>query len=70
VYPDGRAYNLDESIQRMRYRDGYDKPPVMMKKDSVYKVTLQPSPPATTSRPVTGFASRFRAATSRASIAT
>ena len=27
VYPDGRAYNLDESIQRMRYRDGYDKPP-------------------------------------------
>ena len=29
VYPDGRAYNLDESIQRMRYRDGYDKPPVV-----------------------------------------
>ena len=26
VYPDGRAFNLDESIQRMRYRDGYDKP--------------------------------------------
>src|SRR5262245_6100506 len=26
VYPDGAAYNLDESIQRMRYRDGYDKP--------------------------------------------
>src|SRR5690606_20872129 len=26
VYPDGRAYNLDESIQRMRYRDGYDQP--------------------------------------------
>lgn len=42
VYPDGRAYNLDESIQRMRYRDGYDKPIVMMKKDSVYKVTFQP----------------------------
>ena len=21
VYPDGRAYNLDESIQRMRYRE-------------------------------------------------
>ena len=32
VYPDGRAYNLDESIQRMRYRDGYDKPPVWMEK--------------------------------------
>jgi uncharacterized protein len=42
VYPDGRAYNLDESIQRMRYRDGYGKPPVWMEKDKVYKVTLQP----------------------------
>jgi putative CocE/NonD family hydrolase len=42
VYPDGRAYNLDESIQRMRYRDGYDKQLVWMEKDKVYKVTLQP----------------------------
>ncbi|MBK7907576.1 MAG: CocE/NonD family hydrolase [Gemmatimonadetes bacterium] len=42
VAPDGTAYNLDESIQRMRYRDGYDKPVVWMQKDSVYKVTLQP----------------------------
>ncbi|MEW6319486.1 MAG: CocE/NonD family hydrolase [Acidobacteriota bacterium] len=42
VYPDGRAYNLDESIQRMRYRDGYDRPPVWMEKGQVYKVTLQP----------------------------
>lgn len=42
VYPDGRAYNLDESIQRMRYRDGYDKPLAWMEKDRVYKVTLQP----------------------------
>lgn len=42
VYPDGRAYNLDESIQRMRYREGYDKPPVWMKKGEVYEVTLQP----------------------------
>jgi hypothetical protein len=42
VYPDGRAYNLDESIQRMRYRDGYDKPEVWMEKDKVYKVQLQP----------------------------
>jgi putative CocE/NonD family hydrolase len=42
VHPDGRAYNLDESIQRMRYRDGYDKPPVWMEKGNVYKVTLQP----------------------------
>lgn len=42
VYPDGRAYNLDESIQRLRYRDGYDKPPVWMEAGKVYKVTLQP----------------------------
>ncbi len=42
VYPDGRAYNLDESIQRMRYREGYDKPLAWMEKGKVYKVTLQP----------------------------
>jgi hypothetical protein len=42
VYPDGSAYNLDESIQRMRYRDGYDEPLVWMEKGKVAKVTLQP----------------------------
>ena len=42
VYPDGRAYNLDESIQRMRYRNGYDKPLAWMAQGQVYKVTLQP----------------------------
>jgi putative CocE/NonD family hydrolase len=42
VYPDGRAYNLDESIQRMRYRDGYDKPLAWMESGKVYKATLQP----------------------------
>jgi putative CocE/NonD family hydrolase len=42
VYPDGTAYNLDETIQRMRYRDGYTGPPVWMEKDKVYKVTFQP----------------------------
>jgi len=42
VYPDGRAYNLDESIQRMRYRDGYDKPLAWIEPGKVYKVTLQP----------------------------
>jgi putative CocE/NonD family hydrolase len=42
VYPDGRAYNLDETIQRMRYRDGYDKPLAWMEKGKVYKVSLQP----------------------------
>jgi putative CocE/NonD family hydrolase len=42
VYPDGRAYNLDESIQRLRYREGYDRPPVWMEPGKIYKVTLQP----------------------------
>jgi putative CocE/NonD family hydrolase len=42
VYPDGRAFNLDESIQRMRYRNGYDQPLVWMEPGEVYEVTLQP----------------------------
>ncbi|MBV8571390.1 MAG: CocE/NonD family hydrolase [Acidobacteriaceae bacterium] len=42
VLPDGTAYNLDETIQRLRYRDGYDKRPVWMERGKVYKVTLQP----------------------------
>jgi putative CocE/NonD family hydrolase len=42
VYPDGQAFNLDESIQRLRYRDGYDKPPIWMESGKVYKVILQP----------------------------
>lgn len=41
VYPDGKAYNLDETIQRVRYREGYDKE-VFMKKGEVYKVDLTP----------------------------
>lgn len=41
VYPDGRAYNLDETIQRVRYREGYDKE-VFMKAGEVYKVDLTP----------------------------
>jgi len=41
VYPDGLAYNLDETIQRLRYRDGYEKQ-VFMEPGKTYKVTLQP----------------------------
>lgn len=41
VYPDGRAYNLDETIQRVRYREGYDKE-VFMEDGEVYKVDLTP----------------------------
>jgi uncharacterized protein len=42
VLADGTAYNLEENIQRMRYREGYTKPPVWMEKGKVYKVTFQP----------------------------
>ncbi len=41
VLPDGTAYNLDETIQRLRYRDG-DREVVWLEKDKVYKVTLTP----------------------------
>lgn len=41
VHPDGKAYNLDETIQRVRYREGYDKE-VFMEKGKVYEVKLTP----------------------------
>jgi putative CocE/NonD family hydrolase len=41
VYPDGRAFNLDESIQRVRYREGYQTP-VFMQPGNVYKVVVGP----------------------------
>jgi putative CocE/NonD family hydrolase len=41
VYPDGRAYNLDETIQRLRYREGYDRE-VFLEPGKITKVTLQP----------------------------
>ena len=42
VMPDGTAWNIDDNIQRARYREGYDKPPVWMEKDKIYKVAFQP----------------------------
>jgi putative CocE/NonD family hydrolase len=41
VYPDGRAYNLDETIQRARYRESYEKE-VWMKNGDIYKIDLTP----------------------------
>jgi putative CocE/NonD family hydrolase len=41
VYPDNHAYNLDEGVQRVRWRDGYDKP-VFMERGKVYKVAVPP----------------------------
>ena len=41
VHPDGSAYNLDETIQRVRYREGYEQE-VFMENGKVYKVDLTP----------------------------
>jgi hypothetical protein len=41
VDPEGRAYNLDETIQRVRYREGYDRE-TRMQPGRVYEVTLSP----------------------------
>lgn len=41
VYPDGTAYNLDETIQRARYREGYDKQ-VFMEPGETYEIELSP----------------------------
>lgn len=41
VHPDGKAYNLDETIQRVRYREGYDKE-VFMEEGKVYELKLSP----------------------------
>lgn len=41
VHPGGEAYNLDETIQRARWREGYEKE-VWMEKDKVYKLEMSP----------------------------
>ncbi len=41
VYPDGRAFNLDDSILRVRYREGFDKK-VLMTEGEVYEIELGP----------------------------
>ena len=41
VEGDGTAYNLDETILRARYRDGFDKK-VWMENGKVYKLTMSP----------------------------
>lgn len=41
VHPDGTAYNLDETIQRARYRDGYETP-VWMEDGEVYRINFTP----------------------------
>jgi len=41
VLPDGRAFNLADSIQRARYRNGYDRE-VFMRTGEIYKVLVGP----------------------------
>ena len=41
VYPDGRAFNLDETIFRARYREGFDKE-VLMEEGEVYTIEMSP----------------------------
>jgi len=40
VYPDGKAYNVLDTIQRLRFRDGIDRES-LMQQGSVYKIELQ-----------------------------
>ena len=41
VHPDGRAFNLDDTILRMRYREGFDRD-VRMEAGEVYEARLGP----------------------------
>ena len=41
VQPNGTAYNVDDTIFRARYREGYDKE-VFMEKEGIYKITPTP----------------------------
>ncbi|QED36674.1 CocE/NonD family hydrolase [Antarcticibacterium arcticum] len=41
VHPDGKAFNLNETIQRVRYREGYDKE-LFMEEGQVYELKLSP----------------------------
>jgi putative CocE/NonD family hydrolase len=41
VYPDGRAFNLDETIFRARFREGYDRE-VFMEEGQVYRIEMSP----------------------------
>jgi hypothetical protein len=42
VLPDGRAYNLDMGIMRVRWRNGFDGAPTFMEPNGVYRVAIPP----------------------------
>ena len=41
VHPDGTAYNIDDTIQRARFREGYEKE-VFMSPGEVYEIHMSP----------------------------
>lgn len=47
VHPDGKAYNINDTIFRARYRDGYGRK-ALMKPGQVYKITIPPMVTANT----------------------
>ncbi|EED34396.1 X-Pro dipeptidyl-peptidase C-terminal domain protein [Luminiphilus syltensis NOR5-1B] len=48
VFPDGAAYNIDENIQRVSWRDGYEAQAPAMSEGEVYRVTFAPMNTANT----------------------
>jgi uncharacterized protein len=40
VYPDGKAYNVSDTMLRLRYRDGFEKPS-LMKPRQIYRAELK-----------------------------
>jgi putative CocE/NonD family hydrolase len=41
VYPDGTALNVRENVLRARYRDGRDKPAVLMRPGNIYEIRFK-----------------------------
>jgi putative CocE/NonD family hydrolase len=62
VYPDGTAYNIDDTILRARYRDGYDKE-VFMKPGEIYEI--HPTPMSTSYQFKKGHRIRVEVASSK-----
>lgn len=62
VYPDGKAYNVDDTIFRARYRDGYDQE-VFMTEGNVYE--LKPTPMSTSYQFKKGHRLRVEVASSK-----
>ncbi|MCB9383068.1 MAG: CocE/NonD family hydrolase [Bryobacterales bacterium] len=62
VHPDGTAYNVDDTILRARFRDGYEKQ-VFMKPGEVY--TIEPTPMSTSHQFKKGHRIRVEVASSK-----